>query len=106
VRGHPSQGNRFLEDTITEVWTKPPRSDHVDPSAKQRFQIDLELGMVEQAPAELEVHEDVDITVRARLSPGHGSEHTDVAGAMALSDGQDLVAGFQKRVNVHWPFGP
>jgi hypothetical protein len=25
---------------------------------------------------------------------------------MALSDGQDLVAGFQKRVNVHWPFGP
>jgi len=95
-----------LEDAITEVGPKPACRDHVDLSAKQRFQVDLELRVVEQAPAELEVHEDVDGTVRARLTPGHGSEHTDVAGAMALSDGQDLVAGLQKRVNIHWLLGP
>jgi hypothetical protein len=81
---------------------KPACSEHVDLSAKQRFQVDLELRVVEQAPAELEVHEDVDVTVRTRLSAGHGSEHADVAGAMALSDGQDLVTGLQKRVNIHW----
>jgi hypothetical protein len=91
-----------LEDTITEVWTKPPRTDHVDLSAKQSFQVNLELGMVEEAPAELEVHEDVDVTVRARLSAGHGSEHSDVAGAMLPSDGEDfLTVGFQKRVDIH-----
>ena len=81
---------------------KPAGSDHVDLSAKQGFQVDLKLRVVEQAPAELEVHEDVDVTVRTRLSPGHGSEHADIAGAMTLGDGQDLVAGLQKRVNIHW----
>jgi hypothetical protein len=84
------------------VGPKPAGSDHVDLSAKQGFQVDLKLRVVEQAPAELEVHEDVDVTVRTRLSPGHGSEHTDIAGAMTLGDGQDLVAGLQKRVNIHW----
>jgi len=84
------------------VRTKPSCTDHVDLAAKQCFQVNLELGVVEQAPAELEVHKDVDVTVRARLSAGDGSEHTDIAGAVVLSDGQNLVAvGFQKRVNVH-----
>lgn len=81
---------------------KPAGSDYVDLSTKQGFQVDLELRMVEQTSAELEVHEDVDVTVRACLSPGHGSEHTDIAGAMTLGDGQDLVAGLRKRVNIHW----
>jgi hypothetical protein len=91
-----------LEDTIAKARTKPPRSDHVDLSAKQCFQVDLELGMVEEAPAELEVHEDVDVTVRARLAAGHGSEHSDVAGAVLPSDGEDLLTvGFQQRVKIH-----
>jgi hypothetical protein len=50
------------------VGPKPAGSDHVDLSAKQGFQVDLKLRVVEQAPAELEVHEDVDVTVRTRLS--------------------------------------
>jgi hypothetical protein len=79
-----------LEDTITKAGPKPPRSDHVDFSAKQRFQVDLELGMVEEAPAGLEVHQNVDVTIRARLSAGHGSKHSDVAGAVLPSDGEDL----------------
>lgn len=72
-----------MEDAITKARTKSPRSDHVDLSAEQCFQINLELGMVEEATAELEVHEDVDVTIRARLSAGHGSEHSDVAGAVS-----------------------
>ena len=48
--------------------------------------------MVEKAPAELEVHKDVDVTVWTCLSAGHGPEHADVAGAMAFRYGQDLVA--------------
>ena len=48
--------------------------------------------MIEEAPAELEVHKDVDVTVWTRLSAGHGPEHTDVAGAMTFRYGQDLVA--------------
>ena len=59
--------------------------------------------MVEEATAELEVHEDVDVTIRARLSAGHGSEHSDVAGAVSPSDGEDLLTvGFQKRVDIHF----
>jgi hypothetical protein len=50
------------------VGPKPAGSDHVDLSAKQGFQVDLKLRVVEQVPAELEVHEDVDVTVRTRLS--------------------------------------
>ena len=85
-----------------EVGPKPACTDHVDLAAKQGFEVDLKLGVVEQGAAELEVHEEVDITVRARLSAGHGSEHTDIAGAMPPGDGQDFVAaGLQKCVNVH-----
>jgi hypothetical protein len=91
-----------LEDTIAKARTKPPRSDDVDLSAKQCFQVNLELSMVEEAPAELEVDEDVDVTVRARLSAGHGSEDSDVAGAVSTGDGEDLLTvGFQKRVDIH-----
>ena len=91
-----------MEDTITKARPKPPRSDHVDFSAEQCFQVNLELGMIEEAPSGLEVHEDVDVTVRARLSAGHGSEHADVAGAVLPSDGEDLLAvGFQQRVKIH-----
>ena len=91
----PSQGNCPLEDAITEVGPKAARREHVHVPTKQSFQVDLELRVVEQAPAELEVHEDIDVTVRACLSPGHGSEHADIAGAMTLGDGQDLVAAFR-----------
>jgi hypothetical protein len=91
-----------LEDTITKARTKPPRSDHVDLSAKQRFQVDLELGMVEEASAGLEVHQNVDVTVLTRLSAGYGSEDSDVAGAVLPSDGEDLLTvGFQQRVEIH-----
>ena len=61
-----------MEDAITEVGTKTACTDHVDLAAKQCLQVNLELGVVEQAPAELEVHEDVDVTdpnTRTLLAP-------------------------------------
>ena len=91
-----------MEYAITEMGPKSACTDHVDLAAKQGLEVDLKLGVVEQGAAELEVHKKVDVAVRTRLSAGHGTEHTDITGAMALSDSQDFVTpGFQKCVNVH-----
>ena len=92
-----------MKDTFTKVGSKSAFRDHVDISTQQGYEVDLELRVVKETPAKFKVHKDVDVTVRACLSPGHGSENADVAGTMTLSNGEDLVAGLQKCVNIHWP---
>jgi hypothetical protein len=66
--------------------------DHVDRMTKQVLEVYEQRGQVEQAPARLEVDQEIDVAGGVGIPTRDRPEDADIAGAMASGDGQDLLA--------------
>ena len=68
-----------------------PASRHdIDIALKQRTQFELEMHKVEDGSVRLKLHEEVDVTRRAFLPAGHGSEDEHFPGVMDCGEGPDI----------------
>ena len=66
--------------------------DDVDLSAQQVLQILNECDVIEQAPAGIEIDQEVQIAVGLSLTSGYRTEYAYVARAVLLRDTHDLIA--------------
>ena len=66
--------------------------DDIDLSAQQVLQVLNERYVIEQAPAGLEIDQEVQIAVGLSLTSGYRTEYAYVACAILLRDTQDLIA--------------
>ena len=63
----------------------------VDLYAKQLFKILNEPRVVQQNPARLPTHQQVEIAAFLGLAAGYGAEHANVVSAAALGQAQDFI---------------
>ena len=68
------------------------RLDDIDLSAQQVLQILNKCDVIEQAPAGIEIDQEVQIAVGLSLASGYRTEYAHVACAVLLRDTQDLIA--------------
>jgi len=81
---------------------KPSVCYHIDATAEELLQINLELAVIEKRPSRLEVDQEVHVAVRTGLAARHGPKHANVPGTMTLSDRQNgAAAGPQEVCNLH-----
>lgn len=81
---------------------KSPIRYDVDVTPEEILQIRLELAVIEKRASWLEVDQEVHVAVRTGFTPRDGAEDPNIAGAVALGDGQDLVAaGLQQACDAH-----
>ena len=66
--------------------------DDVNLSAQQVLQILNECYVIEQAPAGLEIDQEVQIAAGQSLTSGYRTEYAYVACAIVLRDTEDLIA--------------
>ena len=56
-----SKGDGFLEDRVSHMWADRAFRDHIDPEAKQVFQILLDRNQVQEAAARLKIDQKIKI---------------------------------------------
>jgi hypothetical protein len=84
-----SQIHSLSADVLVPWLERGPRDDlHAD--SEELFKILEQADVIKKRYAWLEVHEQIQIAVRARLSPGNGAEHRDPARPPLLRNAQDL----------------
>ena len=74
------------------MWAEAAIDDYVNAPPQKLLQVLPQPDMVEQAPARLQINEQIDITVRARIAASKGAEDADVPCPVACGDVKDLVA--------------
>jgi hypothetical protein len=84
-----------LADPRLQAWF----GDHIDWMTKEVLEIHEQRGQVEQASPRLEVDQEVDVTGGVGLPACNGPEDTDIAGAMASSGSEDLLAYASKIID-------
>jgi hypothetical protein len=77
-----------LADPRLQAWF----GDHIDWMTEEVLEVHKQRGQVEQASPRLEVNQEVDVTGGVGLPTRNGPEDADISGAMASSDGEDLLA--------------
>jgi len=80
-----SKGDGFPDYPVTVRRPELPLRCHIDPPANHTLQIEGKPRMVKKAGLHLELHEQVQVTVRPRVSPGNGAEYADIPGAVGCS---------------------
>ena len=73
-------------------WLERAARDDVHPDAQEFLKILEQADVIEKRRAWLEVHEQIQVAVRASLSPSDGAEHGDPAGPVLARDAEDLRA--------------
>ena len=76
------QPHRLLQDLATKIGTQCGFSQHMDPLTKQIFQVQDEACREPGGVFRANIHQQVDIAIRPRLSAHDRTENTYVAGAM------------------------
>ncbi len=82
-RGHASQGHGLRQDPIANARAQSLLRGNIDPAAQDRLELDHEGSVIQQATASLELHEEIEIAVRASVSARHRADQSDVAGPVA-----------------------
>lgn len=72
--------------------------DDVDPDAQEFLKILEQADVIKKRCAWLEIHEQIQIAVRASLSPGDGAEHCDPMRPTPPRDAKDLRATSAQRL--------
>ena len=73
-------------------WLERAARDDVHPDAQEFLKVLEQADVIEKRRAGLEVHEQIQVAVRASLAPGDGAEHGDPAGPVLTRDAEDLQA--------------
>jgi hypothetical protein len=71
-------------------WLERGSRDDVHADSEEFFKVLEQADVIKKRCAWLEVHEQIQIAVRASLSPGNGAEHRDPARPPLLRNAQDL----------------
>jgi len=84
-----SQNLGFRQDALADV-TQAVRSHNVHREAQQILKIQLQSNEIEQAPALLELDQEIDVALFAVVAPGYRAEDPHVVSAMHFRQVQDL----------------
>jgi len=71
-------------------WLKRAPRDDVHPDAQEFLKVLKQADVIKKRRTWLEVHEQIQIAVRASLSPGDGAEHGDPMSPALPGDAEDL----------------
>jgi hypothetical protein len=78
-----------------------PARDYIHPLAQEVFQILNQRDMVQQAAAEVEVDQEIEVAIGTLVAGDDGAEHAEVAGAVASRDAQNQFALLPDFVEAH-----
>ena len=70
---------------------------HIDRTAESFPEVDNEGAQVGHVSIVVEIHDEIDVAIGARLAGSHRARNPHVVGAMGMSDGQDVIAPRPKR---------
>src|ERR1017187_5246229 len=84
VAGPASKRNGFFQNPIPDSGTKPTSNGDVDFATEEGFQLDNQRSVIEEAPPELEIDEQIYVAIRRSLPPRHRSENAHVARPVSL----------------------
>src|SRR5580704_5712030 len=86
-----SQINGLGADLLVTRLEGAPRDD-ADPDSQEFLKILEQADVIKKRGTWLEVHEQIQVAVRASLSPGDGAEHRDPMRPTLPRDAEDLCA--------------
>ncbi len=81
-----------MKDTVADQRIQPLLRHDLDGSSEKILKIDNQAGRKPGAGDGACVYQEVHVALRARLTPGHGTEHTNVRGAMLGCDSENFGA--------------
>jgi len=81
-------------------WLERAPRDDVHPDAQEFLKVLKQADVIKKRRTWLEVHEQIQIAVRASLSPGDGAEHRDPMSPTIPRDREDLGAESRRPSNV------
>ena len=96
-----SQGGRFGEDPSLQIRTQTILCQYVNFPAQELLEILLEPNYIQERPACLDVHEQVEVAVGPIVTSCDGSEDTHVACAVACGDLEDFLSAADERCRGH-----
>jgi hypothetical protein len=73
-------------------WLERAPRDDVHPDTQEFLKVLKQADVIKKRRTWLEVHEQIQVTVRASLSPGDGAEHGDPMSPALPRDAEDLRA--------------
>jgi len=79
-------------------WIERAPRDDVHPDAEEFLKVLEQADVIKKRRTWLEVHEQIQVAVRASLSPGDGAEHRDPMRPTLPRDAQDLRATAAQRL--------
>jgi hypothetical protein len=92
VPGRFSNWDRLGKHPLAEPRLQAWFGNHVDWMAKQILEVYEQCGQVEQAPAWLEIDQEIDVAGGVGVPACDRPEDADIASAVASGDRQDLLA--------------
>jgi hypothetical protein len=92
VEDRTSQRNSFLEDVLPDSCLEAVLCRYVHWPLQELLKLQLESGMIEQAPAPLQIDQEIDVALRVGFSPSDRAKDTYVRGSMAGCDPKDLLS--------------
>jgi hypothetical protein len=91
-RNRLSKRHCLFEDTFSDQWIQSVLGHNLNRSSEQILKIDNETCRKPGTGNRARVNQEVHITLWPRLTSGNGTEHTNIAGAVLVSDPENLVA--------------
>src|SRR5262249_2916796 len=97
-----SQMDRLLQHSFPYVGADRCFGENIHLEAQQVLEVLLNGNDVEQGSSRLHFHEQIQVTIGLRLSPGRRTEYPHVTGSMLRSDMTNLAASvLQNLLNTH-----
>ena len=102
MTGHPSQGNRLLQDPAPDPGPEQAGGRDIHPAAQQALKVIGEAPEIEERPSRFEVHEKVDVARLTSVMPCDRAEYADIGGAIPPADlPYPVLIPCKKAVEIH-----
>src|SRR5919106_4420383 len=86
-----NEGLGLRQDSILQSWMEAVLCENLDLDAEKLLELQLHTSHVEQRRASGDVHDEVEVGVRARIASGPRTEYPDIGGSVGTRDLEDLL---------------
>jgi hypothetical protein len=97
----PSQWTCPRQDALSQVGTQTPLGDDIHLAAQNLLKVQFESRQVQEIPARPEVHQQVEVTARVRLSTPLRAKDSEAAQPVEARETSNLPDSLRHRVQCH-----
>jgi hypothetical protein len=100
-----SEGGRFGQDSVTQIWAQTAHREHVSLSSQQLLQVLLETDQIQERLVGVHIDQEIDVTVGTVVTARDRSKDTDVARPVAHCEIEDVLSTFNEGGEGHVDVG-